>query len=78
MKSKQRGDTSLFILALMIIAIFVTIGIVGSSRLTLQEAQELQQKCLELGGEPLLKKYNSDNGVQSVACRKGDAVYEKF
>ena len=78
MKSKQRGDASLFILALMIIAIFVTINIVGSSRLSLQEAQKLEQKCLELGGIPVQKIFSSDNGVKAVVCKKDDAVYEKF
>lgn len=77
MKRKQRGDivVALFILVFFICIIFIG---VGNSRLSLQEAQKLEQKCLELGGIPVQKIFSSDNGVKAVVCKKDDAMYEKF
>ena len=78
MKSKQRGDV---VIALVILVFFITtIMLTGvkNSRLSLQEVQKLEQKCLELGGIPVQKKFSSDNAVKAVVCKKDDAVYEKF
>lgn len=77
MKSKQRGDA---LIAFIIVVLFTSIVFIGvkNSRLSLQEAQKLEQKCLELGGIPIQKIFSSDNGVKAVVCKKDDAVYEKF
>ena len=76
MKSKQRGDTFIaFIIILFLTAILI---VISNSRLSLQEAQKLEQKCLELGGIPVQKKFSSDNAVKAVVCKKDEAVYEKF
>lgn len=77
MKSKQRGDTYIaFIIILLLTAILIVN--ISNSRLSLQEAQKLEQKCLELGGIPVQKKFSSDNAVKAVVCKKDEAVYEKF
>lgn len=77
MKHKQRGDT---LIAFIIVVFFTTIVFIGvkNSRLSLQEAQKLEQRCLELGGIPVQKIFSSDNGVKAVVCKKDNAVYEKF
>lgn len=77
MKSKQRGEIGI---AFIIIILFTAIVVIGirNSRLSLQEAQKLEQKCLELGGIPVQKIFSSDNGVKAVVCKKDEAVYEKF
>lgn len=78
MKYKQRGDAVIaFFLIVFFVTMIVVVGITNS-RLSLQEVQKLEQKCLELGGIPVQKKFSSDNAVKAVVCKKDDAVYEKF
>ena len=77
MKYKQRGDAVIAFILIVFFATMIAVGI-ANSRLSLQEAQKLEQKCLELGGIPMQKKFSSDNAVKAVVCKKDDAVYEKF
>ena len=77
MKSKQRGEIGIAFIIMILFTAIVVIGI-RNSRLSLQEVQKLEQKCLELGGIPVQKKFSSDNAVKAVVCKKDDAVYEKF
>lgn len=76
--SKQRGDASLVVLLIVDISLIVLFSAISQKRLTLQEAQELEQRCLQLGGTPVQKIFNLDNGVKAILCKKDDAVYEKF
>lgn len=77
MKSKQRGEIGIAFIIIILFTAIVVIGI-SNSRLSLQEAQKLEQRCLELGGIPVHKKFSSDNAVKAFVCKKDEAVYEKF
>ena len=78
--TKQRGDADVFVMLLLIGIISTIVGVaVGLyyERLSLQEVQKLEQKCLEYNGTPEYKKF-PDNTIKEVLWRKEGNLYEKF
>lgn len=75
---KQRGDAVIaFVLILLFTVIILLIEAQGR-KLSLQEVQTQEQKCLQQEGTPEYKRFTSDSGVKKVLCKKDGNLYEKF
>lgn len=77
--TKQRGEgeaSILILIAILTVGIWLLISIFFD-KLSLQEVQKLEQKCLEYQGTPEYVRFPS-GAVKKVLCRKDANVYEKF
>jgi hypothetical protein len=79
MKSKQRGDGAILIFLIISLCALIGLGVhLDQRRMTLQEVQTQEQKCLQQEGTPEYKRFTSDSGVKKVLCKKDANLYEKF